>query len=784
MLADQNHARRPALPGTRRRIVAALLCAPLLLWPALATTPPATAATGTVVGPVVAATNDDTVALHVTPGNSSILHLNEDLELSVTITNDSSTAVPAGNVDVYLAERALTSSTALDDWLNPGEDDDAGDLMTSVPLAVPVQPHSTVSVAITVPNAALGLFEWSPWGPRGIAASLSSDDSVRASDQSTFVWYPDASVLQPPAVTPVNLAVAMPITTPANSTGLISAEDLTAYTADSGILTRQLDGVVNRPVAIAIDPMIIASIRVLGTSAPESALNWLNRLAQAENDIFPLGYADSDPSLAVQAGAASPLTPTSLAFATDPTLFVPVEPSAGTEPGDGAVDPNIPAPTSSEGTPVPEQPNDGSTVPTLEQLLAWDYTSTTIAWPADNAVAQADLAAFASAGLTTTVLAAGNVAQDDAVATTSTTVDLGSNELGLVADTGISDAMRNAVMATTDDEWRGYIAELSSQIAVVASANPGQARTLLATLDRGWPPTAARLSQTIDAIAALPWYSATTLTEAAATPVSTDVTFLPQAEPASSVDLASRLVGQEAEILAFSGALADPAAVTAPYRLSLLALLGTSWQANPDEWRTAVGDTLASSHEVLRSVTVSTKGPINVVGSKVDIPVTLNNALGQAVSVRVQVVPSNGRLVVGNDVEAVIDADSAKTVSIPVTAAVGNGAVSLRVTLYTPSGAELGQPSLISVNVRADWEGIGSRIFAALVVLFFGFGVWRNIVHRRHDRAVAAAADADPTADLESGADAAPVTSAGPAPSDPAATPPTAPDSLPPAPRG
>ena len=773
--------------------MAALLCAPLLLWPALATANPATAATTATVGPVVAATNNDTVAVHVTPGNSSILRLNEDLELSVTITNDSASAVSAGNVDVYLAERALTSSSALDDWLNPDEDDDAGDLMTSVPLTVPVQPHSTVTVAITVPSAALGLFEWSPWGPRGIAASLSSDGSVRASDQSTFVWYPDASVVQPPTVTPVNLAVAMPITTPANSTGLISAEDLAAYTADSGILTRQLDGVINRQVAIAIDPMIIASIRILGTSAPESAVAWLNRLALAENDIFPLGYADSDPSLAVQAGAASPLAPTSLAFATDPGLFVPAEPSTAPEPGNGTVDPSIPAPTSSDGAPLPEQPEDGSAVPTLEQLLAWDYTSTSIAWPADNAVAEADLAAFASAGLTSTLLASGNVTQDDADATTSTTVNLGSNELGLVADTGISDAMRNAVTATTDDEWRGHMAELSSQIAVVASANPGQARTLLATLDRGWPPTAARLAQTIDGLAALPWYAATALTAAAATPAATDVTFLPQAEPAGSVDLASRLVDQEAEVVAFSGALADPAAVTAPYRLALLALLGTSWQATPDEWRTAVGDTLASSHGVLHSVTVSTKGPINVVGSKVDIPVTLNNALGQAVTVRVQVVPSNGRLVVGNDVEAVIDANSAKTVSIPVTAAVGNGAVSLRVTLYTPTGSELGQPSLISVNVRADWEGIGSRIFAALVVLFFGFGVWRNIVHRRRDRALAAAADADPTADLESGTDAAPVPAAGSAAgSEPSAspatgtatTPPATPDSLPPAPRG
>ena len=784
MLADPNHARRPALPRNKSRLVAALLCAPLLLWPALAAANPATAATSAAVG---AAATEDTVALTVTPSGSSILRLDQDLELSVTVTNDSATSVPTGTVDVYLAERALTTRADLDDWLDVDADDEDGELMTSVPLSVPVQPHSSVTVGITVPRASLGLFEWSPWGPRGIAASLTAGDSVRATDQSTFVWYPDTSTVQPPAVTPVNLAVAMPVTTPSNSTGLISAEDLATYTAESGILTRQLDGAVNRSVALAIDPMIIASIRVLGTSAPPSAVDWLARLAQAENNTFPLGYADADPSLAVQSGATGPLTPTSLAFATDPELFLPAEPTEVPAPEDGNVDPNIPEPTSTDATPQPEQPADDA-VPTLEQLLAWDYTSTTIAWPADNSVAQADLPAFAAVGLTTTLLSSGNVSGEDAELTPGTTVDLGSGELGLVADTGISQALRAAVMATTDDHWRGAMAELSSQIAVVAAASPDQARTLLASLDRGWPPTAGRLAQTLDALTALPWYAPTTLTVAAATPVAADVTFKAQSEPESSVDLARRLIERESEIIDFSGALADPASVAAPYRLTLLALLATSWQADTDEWRTVVGETLVSSHNVLQSVTVSTKGPINVVGSKVDIPVTLNNSLGQAVSVRVQVVPSNGRLVVGNDVEAVLDASSAKTVSIPVTAAVGNGAVTLRVTLYTPAGAEMGQSSQISVNVRADWEGIGSRIFAAMVVLFFGFGVWRNIVHRRHDRAMAAqsesdAAAADAVADADADPEATPPTTGDRAPGEPTLTPPAS-DDLPPAPRG
>jgi hypothetical protein len=755
MVADTNPARRPALSRFRRRVLAAVLCAPLALAPALSAAPAAagfSSLSAGSTGPLTTATDDGAVSIGLAPSGSSILRIDQPLQLTVTVDNDTDEAIRAGSVQVFLAARALTSRSALDDWLDPDEDSNFGELLTNVPLTEPVQPHSTVSVAVSVPGDALGLFEWSPWGPRGIAASLSANDKVTATAQSTFVWYPDTSEATPPVVAPVNLAVAMPITTPTTTTGLISAEALTEYTAESGILTRQLNGVLDTPVAIGIDPMIIASIRVLGSSAPPSAVEWLDRLDQAANDIFPLGYADADPALTTQAGAPTPLAPTSLDFATDPALFAPPATPEPAADDPAPADPNMPEPESSaEPIPIEE-----GTAPTMGQLLAWDYSTTSIAWPADNVVAQADLDAFAAAGLTDTILASGNVADDDASGIASTTVDVGADQVGLVADTGISQAMRRAVTAGTDADWRRAMAELSSQIAVIAAANPDDALTLLATMDRGWPPTAARLGQTIEAMGNLPWYAATSLTTAAATPVSPDVSFVPLTESAANLEIARRLIEREAEVEAFSDALAEPTAITAPNRVALLGLLATSWRSAAGDWRNAVDDNLAATESLLRSVTVSTTGPINVVGSKVDIPITLNNSINQAVTVRVRVVPSNGRLVVGNDVETVLDADSAKAVSIPVTAAVGNGDVTLRVTLFTPSGSAIDQPSLISVNVRADWEGIGSRIFAALVVLFFGFGVWRNIVHRRRDRAQAAHGEANPDADLESGPDAPP----------------------------
>ena len=81
--------------------------------------------------------------------------------------------------------------------------------------------------------------------------------------------------------TPVRVAVVLPLTVPATDGSFVGSEALELYTSPTGTLTRQLDQVIDTPVTLAIDPMLIASIRKLGTSAPESATAWLDRLALA-----------------------------------------------------------------------------------------------------------------------------------------------------------------------------------------------------------------------------------------------------------------------------------------------------------------------------------------------------------------------------------------------------------------------------------------------------------------------------------------------------------------------
>ena len=764
MVAESNSAHRPALPAaacsvvrparrTQRRrslrtltafLVGFLTLASLVLAPS-PSLGSASAETETSTAPN-ATTPANTVGVTVSPRESLQLSPGQDLLLTVTVHNNTDAAIPLGRVDVYLAQLALTTRAALDSWLRPAADANSGDQLVSVPTAGIIPAGASTTISVTVPADSIGLTDQNSWGARGIAAILSADDVVQAEGRGTFVWS------QGSAITPVALATILPITTPASATGLITSKALESYTSSVGLLSRQLDAAIDTPTAtIAIDPQIIASIRVLGSMAPASALAWLDRLAGASNDIFPLSYADADIALQAQAGAATLLAPVSFDPAIDASLFVvpsatPV-PETTTDPTDvPAASSRTTVATTASPTPSPTPAVEpGQTViPSTSDLLAWNYTSTTIGWPAAGQVARTDLDVFAASGLTTTILSRGNVEQSD-VFTPNTAVTLPTG-LGLVGDTPLSAAIRAAAAATTDEEWRVNVAEAASILAIVSAENPDSARTLLVTFDRNSPTSATRISQTLAALDGTAWSNAASLQSALAATPATTVGFQSGAVDSNRVTLARSLLEREGAIAEFATILADPVAITAPARLDLLALLDTTWASQKSAWEDQVRTSLAASFDLMHAVTVTTRGPIIVVGSKVDLRITLNNALDQAVTVRTEIVPSNGRLVVGETLETIIQPNSAQAVSVPLSAAVGNGVVVLRVTLFTLNGTPLGQPAPIDVSVRADWEGVGASIFAILVIGFFGFGIWRNILRRRRERATESFAAGDETA--------------------------------------
>ncbi|WP_291050803.1 DUF6049 family protein [Herbiconiux sp.] len=693
------------------------------------------------------------VALALSPAGNGVLTAGGDLGLSVEIANPGPDAI-SGTIEIGIRDTALDGSTEYAAWIAAAGD--ASSSATAEALSAvatvdagTIQPGGSHTVALTVPAAAL---PFGASGVYGISAELTDSGSSLATTHTTIVWNDGVT----PAPATAGVTVIAPITSVASATGLIQSAALEAFTSDTGVLTRELDAVVGKPVTIAVDPRIIVSIRSLGSSAPASAVGWLERLDAAPNPIIPLSYGDSDLSGEHQAGAGAVLEPTSFAYALKAANFTDVdeliEPSATAQSGtaDGSGD--------GAAGPTPTPTDAAASVPTLDQLTSWDYTATDIAWPRSGSVVAGDLPFFAQSGLTTTILDSTQVVAVDAGGTADPTATLNASattgeQTVLVADHGVSTAIQDALAATTDARRGEAIAQLTGTLTLAAeNSTAGTATTgqttdvpqVLAVLDRS-AMNLTSLDQVLSTIQSLPWADPAPIQPLLdATPTQV-VQVIDAPQPEERLATIRTLLAGEQSIDGFSSILADPSVMTGEYRADLLALLSNSWVSNEGGWNVAAqtfGDTTAKT---LGSVQVVDGSNINMVANQANLPVTLSNELPYPVTVILHVTPSNGRLVVEKgDVEVTIEASSRKGAQIPLVAGVANGPVTLTFQLLSPTGVLLSTPSPVLVNVSADWETLGTVIFAALVVIVFGFGIVVNILRRRKQRRAESDGSVDP----------------------------------------
>lgn len=683
------------------------------------------------------------VTTSVTTPAAGILRPGADLALMVTVSNATTSQLAAGTATVSITESALQTRDAVNGWLHPaaGANEETGRTLIEVPTPE-VRPGQTVAVPATVPAASIGLAADDAGQVRGIAdrfvapkpAGAAAAAAVTAEGRSTLVWSPETATPTPgvvPTATPAltNVSVVMPLTSGTTSGGILTASELATFTGPGGLLTRQLEGIAHAPtVAVGIDPMVIASIRALGSAAPPSATAWLAQLEVIPNETFALSYGDADVAAQAQSGVKALLGPTSLAYALDPANFQGTAGTVGETDVPSASVPATPTPgPTTSPTPAPHP------LPTLAELLSWPYTLPGIAWPADNTVRTADLPVFAASGITTTILSSDNVTMAGG-AGGKTTPDIVASVTGgtaLVADSTISKALRAAVTATSDQAWNGAMAEVAAQLTLVGQEKPASAHSILLTLDRNWPSTAQRLAETLSALATLPGVAPATLSQAKASPASSELTIKDSPEDGARIHAIRSLITREQSVAAFATVTADPTILIGEQRAKLLSLLAVGWQNPIYDWDTAVTTSLNASQKTVTSVQIVTRTDVNVVGTTASIPITISNQFDQPVTVVLHVTPSNGRLEIGADVTKMVQANSRAAALVPVNARLGNGKVILNLELLSPTGVPIGGHPTVPVNVRADWEGLAALIIGILVVLFFGWGIVRSVLRRR-----------------------------------------------------
>ncbi|WP_431246128.1 DUF6049 family protein [Leifsonia xyli] len=690
-----------------------------------------------------ATSSASTLTATVTADDGGVLTPGKDLGVSVTVSNPTDTAYSSGSVALWVDPEPKDGRAALTSWL--GSTDKPAEAVTLGQSQLnTLEPGTSTVVRVAVPAASLPFAVRTASAVFGIGASVHAG-SAGAEPRGSLVWYPGGAAKQ------ASLNVVLPIVTPAGSDGLIAADDLATYTAPNGILTRDLDGLNGHTtVTVGIDPMIIASIRVLGNAAPASAVEWLTRLAELPNDTFSLGYGDADAVGQLQAGIPAPLAPTSLGYAIDPKNFTP----APTPVGVPSTATPTPAPKTT-GTPSPSPTaTPGPTIPDLNSLLAWNYTLSGISWPGDKTVRRADLAPLAAAGLTTAIVSGSNTNAADLGTTPNAPLASGSDRI-VSSDQRLSEALRQAISAPSDVAWNSAMSKVNAQLALIAQEG-GDARRLLVALDRSWPSSGTQLERTLNSLFSSPWSapaSFSTVKEAATT-AGLDLVDAP--ESADRIAGIRGLVQDEGALGQFATVLEDPTRLTGRTRAELLTLLAITWQNPRTDWMTAVAKERGRTVDILHSIRILPTENVNLVSAQGSIPFTVSNELpDDAVTIVLTASPSNSRLEVDQSTTKRILQDSRATVLIPVKAKVGNGQVVLSLHLYSPTGVPIGDPTSVTVDVHADWEGIGAIIFGILLVLLFGFGIVRNILRRRSKGADEETADADADADADAAADAA-----------------------------
>ncbi|MCM3522651.1 DUF6049 family protein [Curtobacterium sp. P97] len=689
-----------------------------------------------------AAADQGKTTVSIAPADRGIVRRDEDLQVTVTVTNDTDTDVPAGSVELDIF-RSESTRDVLSDWLS--DTTTTGYLGAPMDSAdVPVVPaHRSVTQTVTIVPGNVALGGYSSFGARRIAAEYTAGDTFAVA-RSAITWYPDFQQ------TPVGVSVAMPITLPSTADGVIGANDLAAATAVDGTLTQQLDAAVDHNVAVGVDPRIIASIRLLGENAPSSARNWLDRLEGLRNETFALSYADADVTGLRQAGADGIPGVISLDQAVEEQNF----PGAST-PTPTPTATGTPTASASAGAPVDETPDatptpsddvtagtqdgtgqDGSgqddtdgtttTLPTTASLLDFPYALDDVAWPVENTVATDDLPALAKAGTETTIIASGNTSAGPDT-TVSAAERIGDQKV-LVADQGMSALLRDAADATDQRAYDAAVAELTATLATAARAGTAQSPVLL-TLGRSWPTETGRLSAVLDSLEDTPWVSPSDLSTAAKATAGS-LTLAPADDGDARLDRLRTLVDSERELVAFASAVDDPATVTAPARLRLLALASNAWRDEPDALTTAVDRQARSWTQTTDQVSIPDSSSLTLLGDRSSLPVSVRNRTDYPVTVRLNVQPSSSALqVVRNDIEVKLQPQSSARTTIPVRS-VANGTVNLTMSLTTPTGVTVSQPTTVELNVQAQWETVITAVAAIGLVAIFGFGIFRSIRKR------------------------------------------------------
>ena len=721
----------------------------------------------------------DQVTLSIDALAPEVLHSDQDLVLSGTITNGTGQVVTGVDLVTRVQRSTEVTSLGLTKWLNGTDESGLSDPLT-VPLGRDLQPGEVTQFSITVPADELPLTSADQWGPRGIAVKLESQGGSLAQDRSILVWDNGASVA------PVRLTAFIPVTASAQETAVLAGprnqerkEALTRiHSRVLGLLGMAGDGVV-----VAVDPALVEALGVTSASLEEAARNGGSRSSASEGaPQTPQGGDSSSPSTAEPSATAGPSpkssappSPSASATATSPPTKTPDDVTQLSAAlvraiGTGSLvalpwgDSDTAALAHLQQTSLIET----ATQRTRESAIVKAGAPASLAWPASSITDSATVDVLPQS--TSTIIASPTSlpVADELTYTPSGLGALGDRAV-LLPEQSLSEALasRTPEVGTADQAQQAapstqtpQAAELDTRqllrgdSAILTRQAPALERDIVVAMPRqaasSADPTA--LQERVDALHSTSWAQPQSLSaleehaRAEVEAVDEGTSGIERSEPPDRVTDNDELptatlaaaAGAASTLQSVSSVLSDPAALLGDYTDLEAVVSSASWRADSATRDAQIPTAEAAGAGVTSSLAAVPSSTINLISSEAQLPVRITSSLDQNVTVQVYLVSDNKRLQVPRTTTVTVPAHQQAKVTVPIQA-VGSGDVGLTVQVLAADGTTVGTPTTVHMRVRADWESRGTGIIVGILVSIVVIGTVRTVRRGRRTAVTPAA---------------------------------------------
>ena len=723
-----------------------------------------------------AETTTNQVTLSIDALAPEVLHTDQDLILTGTITNGTSQAITGADLVTRVQRSTESTSRGLGRWLT-GTDESGLSDPVAVPLGHDLQPGGVSQFSITIPAGELPLTSADQWGPRGVSVALVAQDISLAQDRSILVWDSGASVA------PVRMTVFLPVTASAQEMAVLSgprtqerSEALSRiHSRVLGLVSMAGDGVV-----VAVDPALVEALGVTTASLEQAARN--SGSQPATPDGAPQSSQSADPSASSAPSTTGPSASPAPSPQSGGTATASPSDKKASQASNEVIqlsaalaraihtDSLVALPWGDSDTAALAHLQQTGLIETAarrtqESAIVKAGAPTSLTWLASSAADATTVNALPQPA-STIIASPESLPPADELTYTPSGLGASGGHAVLIPEQSLSGALtgENARPTGSDQSTQSVqsaqAAELDtrqllrSNSAILARQAPALERDVVVAMPRqaasAVQPSVVRervatlrsvswaRSQPLDALQERAQEEVAAVNEGTSRIERSELpeTVIDDNELSTDTLVAA---GRTAGTLqSISSVLSEPAAVLGDYTDLQAVVSSASWRADPRTRNAQVPAAEASGTNVTSSLAAVPSSTINVISSEAQLPVRITSSLSQDVTVQVYLVSNNKRLQVPRTTTVRVPAHQQAKVTVPIQA-VGSGDVGLRVQVLAADGTTVGTPTTVHMRVRADWEGRGTGIVVGVLVSIVVIGTVRTVRRGRRTAVTPAA---------------------------------------------